>query len=91
MKVGGRHIRSIWLEPDGHTVSAIDQRRLPHHFVVKQLGHELAPQAPMLNEVDLTHSSTSQRPYKAVRSAFERVFWGWRSGGEVDHCCAAQN
>ena len=38
MKVGGRHIRSIWLEPDGHTVSAIDQRRLPHHFVVKQLA-----------------------------------------------------
>ena len=26
MKVDGRHIRSIWLEPDGHTVGAIDQR-----------------------------------------------------------------
>jgi methylthioribose-1-phosphate isomerase len=38
MKVDGKHIRSIWLEPDGHTVSAIDQRRLPHHFVVAQLG-----------------------------------------------------
>jgi methylthioribose-1-phosphate isomerase len=38
MKVDGRHIRSIWLEPDGHTVSAIDQRRLPHHFVVEQLA-----------------------------------------------------
>src|SRR6202047_3526818 len=37
MKVDGRHIRSIWLEPDGVTVSAIDQRRLPHHFVVEQL------------------------------------------------------
>jgi methylthioribose-1-phosphate isomerase len=37
MKVDGRHIRSIWLEPDGHTVSAIDQRRLPHHFVVERL------------------------------------------------------
>src|SRR5450759_601535 len=37
MKVDGRHIRSIWLEPDGHTVSAIDQRRLPHHFVVARL------------------------------------------------------
>jgi methylthioribose-1-phosphate isomerase len=30
MKVEGKHIRSIWLEPDGWTVSAIDQRRLPH-------------------------------------------------------------
>src|SRR5664280_1094385 len=38
MKVDDRHIRSIWLEPDGVTVSAIDQRRLPHHFVVEQLG-----------------------------------------------------
>ena len=37
MKVDGRHIRSIWLEPDGITVSAIDQRRLPHHFVVEHL------------------------------------------------------
>src|SRR6202795_1967100 len=37
MKVDGRHIRSIWLEPDGVTVSAIDQRRLPHHFVVELL------------------------------------------------------
>ena len=38
MKVDGRHTRSIWLEPDGHTVSAIDQRRLPHDFVVAQLA-----------------------------------------------------
>jgi methylthioribose-1-phosphate isomerase len=37
MKVDGKHIRSIWLEPDGHSVSAIDQRRLPHDFVVAQL------------------------------------------------------
>jgi len=37
MKVEGKHIRSIWLEPDGHTVSAIDQRRLPHDFVVARL------------------------------------------------------
>src|SRR3984893_10219947 len=37
MKVDGRHIRSIWLEPDGWSVSAIDQRRLPHDFVVARL------------------------------------------------------
>ena len=34
MKVDGKHFRSIWLEPDGFSVSAIDQRRLPHEFVV---------------------------------------------------------
>jgi methylthioribose-1-phosphate isomerase len=38
MKVDGRHISSIWLEPDGYTVSAIDQRLLPHDFVVAQLA-----------------------------------------------------
>jgi methylthioribose-1-phosphate isomerase len=37
MKVDGRHFRSIWLEPDGWSVGAIDQRRLPHDFVVARL------------------------------------------------------
>jgi methylthioribose-1-phosphate isomerase len=37
MKVDGRHFRSIWLEQDGWTVGAIDQRRLPHEFVIARL------------------------------------------------------
>src|SRR5579862_967831 len=37
MKVDGQHFRSIWLEPDGWSVGAIDQRRLPHDFVVARL------------------------------------------------------
>jgi methylthioribose-1-phosphate isomerase len=37
MKVDGRHFRSIWLEGDGFTVGAIDQRRLPHEFIVARL------------------------------------------------------
>jgi methylthioribose-1-phosphate isomerase len=37
MKVDGRHFSSIWLEPDGWSVGAIDQRRLPHDFVVTRL------------------------------------------------------
>ena len=37
MKVNGKHIRSIWLESDGWSVGAIDQRRLPHDFVVARL------------------------------------------------------
>src|ERR1700724_2882792 len=37
VRVDGRHIRSIWLEPDGWSVSAIDQRRVPHDFVVARL------------------------------------------------------
>ncbi|HEY3795720.1 MAG TPA: S-methyl-5-thioribose-1-phosphate isomerase, partial [Bradyrhizobium sp.] len=38
MKVDGQHFRSIWLEPDGWSVSAIDQRRLPHEFVVARIA-----------------------------------------------------
>ena len=38
MKVDGRHFRSIWLEPDGWSVGAIDQRRLPHAFVVARIA-----------------------------------------------------
>src|SRR5260221_10700226 len=37
MKVDGKPFRSIWLEPDGWSVGAIDQRLLPHEFVVARL------------------------------------------------------
>ncbi len=37
MKVGDKHLRSIWLENDGWSVGAIDQRRLPHDFVIVRL------------------------------------------------------
>src|SRR3989440_3673781 len=37
MKVDGKHFRSIWLEPDGWSIGAIDQRKLPHDFVVARL------------------------------------------------------
>jgi methylthioribose-1-phosphate isomerase len=41
VKVDGRHFRSIWLEQDGWSVGAIDQRRLPHEFVIAR------PRPPM--------------------------------------------
>ncbi len=37
MKVDGQHFRTIWLEPDGWSVGAIDQRRLPHEFVIARI------------------------------------------------------
>ena len=37
MKVDGKHFRSIWREGDGWSIGAIDQRRLPHEFVVAKL------------------------------------------------------
>src|SRR6202012_5170573 len=39
MKVDGKHFRSIWRETDGWSVSAIDQRRLPHEFVGAHLAN----------------------------------------------------
>jgi methylthioribose-1-phosphate isomerase len=37
MKVDGKDMRPIWLKEDGQTVQVIDQRRLPHEFVVLDL------------------------------------------------------
>jgi methylthioribose-1-phosphate isomerase len=37
MKVDGRDVRTIWLDQDDRTVKIIDQRRLPHEFIVVDL------------------------------------------------------
>jgi methylthioribose-1-phosphate isomerase len=37
MKVDGQNIRPIWLDSDLKTIKVIDQRRLPHEFVVADL------------------------------------------------------
>jgi methylthioribose-1-phosphate isomerase len=38
MEVDGKHMRSIWLEPDGWSVRIIDQTQLPHRFATKRLA-----------------------------------------------------
>jgi methylthioribose-1-phosphate isomerase len=38
MKVGGKSMRTIWLEPDGWSVGVIDQTALPHRFVTARLA-----------------------------------------------------
>ncbi len=37
MKVGGKAMRSIWLEPDGWSVGVIDQTALPHRLATARL------------------------------------------------------
>ena len=37
MKVDGKDMRPIWLKEDGETVQVIDQRQLPHEFVILDL------------------------------------------------------
>src|SRR5258708_25581086 len=38
MKVDGKAMRSIWLEPDGWSVGVIDQTVLPHRFATARLA-----------------------------------------------------
>jgi hypothetical protein len=38
MNVDGKQIRPIWLDDDRVTVKVIDQRQLPHQFVVADLN-----------------------------------------------------
>src|SRR5881394_975411 len=39
MKVNGQHFRTIWLKPDDETVvQLIDQRFLPHRFVIEDVS-----------------------------------------------------
>ena len=37
MNVDGKNIRTIWLDSDERIVKIIDQRRLPHEFVIVDL------------------------------------------------------
>ncbi|HTZ76731.1 MAG TPA: S-methyl-5-thioribose-1-phosphate isomerase [Stellaceae bacterium] len=37
MKVAGKPMRTIWVEPDGRTVGIIDQTRLPHELVTRSI------------------------------------------------------
>ena len=37
MKVDGKPMRTIWLEPDGWSVGVIDQTALPHRFATAHL------------------------------------------------------
>jgi methylthioribose-1-phosphate isomerase len=37
MQVDGKSMRTIWLEPDGWSVTVIDQTALPHRFVTSRL------------------------------------------------------
>jgi methylthioribose-1-phosphate isomerase len=37
MKIGDRHYRTIWLNPDGWSVDVIDQTELPHALAIRNL------------------------------------------------------
>ena len=51
MKVSGRHYRTIWLKPgDGRVVQLIDQRALPHRFVVEDI-HTVEQMAEAIREM----------------------------------------
>ena len=37
MKINGKNWRTIWLQPDGHSIGVIDQRKLPHSLISKTI------------------------------------------------------
>jgi len=37
MKVDGRQMRSVWVEPDGWSIGTIDQTKLPHSFTTVRM------------------------------------------------------
>jgi methylthioribose-1-phosphate isomerase len=51
MKVSGQHFRTIWLKPDDETVvQIIDQRFLPHQFVIEEV-RSVAQMAAAIREM----------------------------------------
>jgi methylthioribose-1-phosphate isomerase len=83
MKVDGRHFRSIWVEPDGWTVAAIDQRRLPHEFIVARIadcdGAAEAIRSMLVRGAPLIGATTAYGVALAMRSdpsdgALERAY-----------------
>ncbi len=37
MKIDGKQMRTIWVEPDGASIGIIDQTQLPHRFAIVRL------------------------------------------------------
>src|SRR5215468_3974376 len=86
MKVDGRHFRSIWLDSDGWSVCAIDQRRLPHEFAVARLTtcdeaadairHMLVRGAPLIGATAAYGMALAMRDDKsdaAIARAYETL------------------
>jgi methylthioribose-1-phosphate isomerase len=38
VRIGGKHYRSVWVEPDGWSIGIIDQTLLPHRFATLRLA-----------------------------------------------------
>src|SRR3954452_8834842 len=83
MKVDGRHFRSIWLEPDGWSVGAIDQRRLPHEFIVARLTNVAeageAIRSMLVRGAPLIGATAAYGVALAMRAE--------ASDGALDHAC----
>ena len=77
MKVGGEHFRTIWLKPgDERVVQLIDQRFLPHRFVIEEV-HTVEQMATAIREMHvrgagLIGASAGYGMYLAAIEAAER-------------------
>jgi len=77
VKVGGEHFRTIWLKPgDERVVQLIDQRFLPHRFVIEEV-HTVEQMATAIREMHvrgagLIGASAGYGMYLAAIEAAER-------------------
>jgi len=73
MKVDGKDMRPIWLNEDGQTVQVIDQRQLPHEFVVLDLKNVddviMAIQEMVVRGAPLIGVTAAYGVYIAARNA----------------------
>jgi methylthioribose-1-phosphate isomerase len=79
VKVDGKSWRTIWPEPDG-SVGIIDQRHLPHAFVVERLTDVLSVARAIadmhVRGAGLIGATAAWGMYLAAREAGERDFFG---------------
>ena len=77
MNVEGKPRRTIWLAENGRDVAIIDQRALPHRFVVETL-HTLEDAAAAIRDMHVRGApligAVAAENYPAVRALLARRF-----------------
>ncbi len=63
MKIEGKEYRTIWFE--NNTVKIIDQTKLPHQFIIK----ELKTVKDAINSIKIEAADTIPLPFRFVKSA----------------------
>jgi methylthioribose-1-phosphate isomerase len=94
MKVDGSETRPIWLDGDGETIKVIDQRRLPHAFVVLDLKSVddviMAIKEMVVRGAPLIGVTAAYGAFRAALAAADRDDFGAFFTGECERIKAAR-